>query len=90
MKNASGTLSPLSYLIFWPYFTLNTITLALFRVFSQENALDEIVPNLYIGCQLSFVDYKRFRALGIKSTLDLTSEFGEVGGLDKTIFVFRY
>jgi protein-tyrosine phosphatase len=79
MKNASGTLSPLSYLIFWPYFTLNTITLGLFRVFSQENALDEIVPNLYIGCQLSFVDYKRFRSLGIKSTLDLTSEFGEVG-----------
>jgi protein-tyrosine phosphatase len=79
MKNAAGTLSPLSYLIFWPYFTLNTITLGLFRVLSQENALDKIVPDLYIGCQLSIIDYKRFLSLGIKSTLDLTSEFGEVG-----------
>lgn len=34
---------------------------------------------LSIGCQLSIVDYKRFISLGIKSTLDLTSEFGEVG-----------
>ncbi len=79
LKKTSGSLSLLSYLIFWPYLTLNTISLGLFRVFSQQNALDEIVQNLYLGCQLWIIDYKRFVSKGIKSTLDLTCEFGEVG-----------
>ncbi|HEW97340.1 MAG TPA: hypothetical protein ENF37_01665 [Beggiatoa sp.] len=43
LKKTSGSLSILSYLIFWPYFILNTIALTLFRLFSQENALDEII-----------------------------------------------
>ncbi len=72
-------MSILSYLIFWPYFILNTIALALFRLFSQENALDEIIPDLYLGCQLGIMDYKRFASKGIKNTLDLTCEFREIG-----------
>ena len=79
LKNATGSLSIISYLIFLPYFILNAIALGLFRVFSQENALDEIVPNLYIGYRLWIVDYQQFISKGIKSTLDLSSEFGEVG-----------
>jgi len=79
LKNATGTLELKSYLIFWPYFTLNVITLYLFRIFSQENRLDEIVPNLYMGGRLLMVDSKYFASLGIKSTLDLTSEFREIG-----------
>ncbi|MEK8016027.1 MAG: dual specificity protein phosphatase family protein [Candidatus Parabeggiatoa sp.] len=78
LKKTSGSLSLLSYFIFWPYFILNTIALALFRLFSQENALDEIIPNLYLGCQLGIMDYKRFVSKGIKNTLDLTCEFGEI------------
>ena len=77
LKKANGLLSPASYLVFWPYFTLNTITLVLFRVFSQENVLDEVCPNLYMGSKLYKTDYKLFASLGIKSTLDLTSEFSE-------------
>lgn len=77
LKKANGLLSPASYLIFWPYFMLNTITLVLFRVFSQENVLDEVFPNLYMGSKLYEIDYKLFVSLGIKSTLDLTSEFSE-------------
>jgi len=72
-------LSILSYLIFWPYFILNTIALTLFRLFSQENALDEIIPDLYLGCQLGIMDYKLFASKGIKNTLDLTCEFREIG-----------
>ncbi|HDN27921.1 MAG TPA: hypothetical protein ENG03_12675 [Thioploca sp.] len=78
LKKTAGSLSPISYLIFWPYLVLNTIALGLFRLFSRENALDEIIPNLYLGCQLWIGDYKRFVSKGIKSTLDLTSEFSEV------------
>ncbi|MDM8560549.1 dual specificity protein phosphatase family protein [Candidatus Parabeggiatoa sp. HSG14] len=79
LKKPSGLLSPVSYLIFWPYFILNTLAFSLFRLFSQENTIDEIVPNLYMGYKLWTIDYKRFMSLNIKSTLDLTSEFGEVG-----------
>jgi hypothetical protein len=79
LKNTAGSFSAVSYLIFWPYFILNTIALSLFRVFYRENALDEIVPNLYMGLKLWFVDYQQFTSKGINSTLDLTSEFGETG-----------
>jgi len=48
-------------------------------VFYRENALDEIVPNLYMGSKLWIVDYQQFTSKGINSTLDLTSEFGETG-----------
>ena len=77
LKNATGSLSVMSYLIFWPYFMLNMIALGLFRVFYREKVFDEIVPNLYIGMKLWFIDYQQFTLKGIKSTLDLTSEFGE-------------
>ena len=79
LKKSSGSRSFISYLLFWPYFTLNALVLSLFRVFSQENAFDEIIPNLYLGCQLGILDYPQFTAQKIKSTLDLTCEFSEVG-----------
>jgi protein-tyrosine phosphatase len=84
LKKHSGSFSLMSYLIFWPYFVLNIIALALFRLFSKENAIDEIIPDLYLGCQLNFLDYKRFLECGIKSTVDLTCEFSEVGFIRKT------
>lgn len=84
LKQHSGALSPMSYLIFWPYLVLNIFALALFRFFSKENAIDEIIPHLYLGCQLSFLDDKRFLERGFKSTLDLTCEFSEVGFIRKT------
>lgn len=78
LKKSTGSLYFISYLLFWPYFALNALALALFRIFSQENAIDYIIPDLYLGCQLGIIDYKRFIAQNIKSTLDLTCEFQEI------------
>jgi protein-tyrosine phosphatase len=77
LKRPSGTLSPLSYLIFWPYLILNTVAFSLFCLFSREQAISEIVPGLYLGRQLWFFEAQQVSK--IVSTLDLTAEFSEVG-----------
>ena len=78
LKQPRGNLSWLSYLIFWPYFLLNTFTLALFCSFSKENSINEIIPNLYLGRRLWPFEVQYLSTFGINSTLDLTAEFNEI------------
>jgi hypothetical protein len=70
-----------SWLLFWPYFALNYLSLWLFRRTSPENAADEIAPGLWLGCRLWPRDEKQLPQ--IFAVLDLTAEFAEVAFLQK-------
>ncbi len=72
-------MTALSWLIYWPYFALNYLSLWLFRGASKENIADEIAPGLWLGCRLWQRDEKSLPA--VLAVLDLTSEFSEVAFL---------
>lgn len=76
-----ANLSWWSWLLFWPYFALNYLSLWLFRRASRENAADEIAPALWLGCRLWPRDEKQLPQ--IFAVLDLTAEFAEVTFLQK-------
>lgn len=77
MKTKNGRLSPLSYLIFWPYLVGNNLVLAGYRLLSKENPIDEIIPGLYLGCKLWSSDKNKLIQRGICSVVDVTSEWRE-------------
>lgn len=77
-KKPSGRISWLGYLVFWPYFCLNFISLALYRLLARESFLHEVIPGMYLGCRPWGLEGNHLERLGIKSTLDLTAEFPEV------------
>jgi hypothetical protein len=81
MKQASGRLSFWSYVLYWPYHLLNSISLNGFRRSGKENALDQIEKNVYLGCRLAQSDQAEIERLGIQSVLDLTCEFSEIPAL---------
>ncbi len=68
-----------SWLLYWPYFVLNYLSLWLFRRASKENPVDEIVPGLWLGCRLWPSDEKKLPT--VLTVLDLTAEFSEVAFL---------
>jgi protein-tyrosine phosphatase len=76
-KRPNGTIATLGYVLYWPYFFLNYLSLWLFRRFSDEGPISEIVPGVYLGCRLFSSDRAMFESKGIASTLDLTAEFSE-------------
>jgi hypothetical protein len=76
-KRPNGTIAILGYVLYWPYFLLNYFSLWLFRRFSDEGPISEIVPGVYLGCRLFSSDRGIFQSKGIASTLDLTAEFSE-------------
>ena len=78
MKRPDGQLSRFSYVLFWPYYLLNSLNLLLFRVVSKEGPYDQIGENLFLGCRLFSTDRRRIQGLGISAVLDLTCEFPEV------------
>jgi hypothetical protein len=69
-----------SWLVFWPYFALNFLSLWLFRRASRENPFDEIAPRLWLGCRLWPGDETHLPG-NVKAVLDLTAEFPETGFL---------
>lgn len=77
-KRPNGTIGLLGYLLFWPYFLLNYLSLWMFRRFSDEGPISEIVPGVYLGCRLFSSDRRMFQSKGIVSALDLTAEFSEL------------
>jgi len=77
-KRADGSLAPLAWLVFWPYFLLNFLSLWLFRRVSREEPISEIVPGLYLGGRPLGRDREAFEQRKIAATLDLTAEFREV------------
>ena len=78
LKQPTGNFYWQSYFIFWPYFLLNTFTLALFCYFSKENIIDEIIPNLYLGRRPWTFEVQYLSSFGINATLDLTAELSEI------------
>jgi protein-tyrosine phosphatase len=79
LKAKNGRLSLFSYIFFWPYLLLNNLSLGVYRLISRENPIDEIIPNLYLGYKPWRIDKEKFIQKGIRSVVDLTSEFGEAG-----------
>lgn len=77
LKKPSGKMSFFGYILYWPYFLINYLNLALFRVLAKENAIDEIHDGIYLGCKPYQRDRGIFEELMIRSTLDVTSEFSE-------------
>jgi len=81
LKKDNGQLSFISYILYWPYHLLNSLSLFGFRHSGKENAYDKIDENIYLGCRLSPRDAGAMAQLGIQSVLDLTCEFSEVPAL---------
>ena len=77
-KRADGSLAPLAWLVFWPYFLINFSSLWLFRRLSREEPISEIVPGLYLGSRPLRRERAAFERRSIAATLDLTAEFPEV------------
>jgi protein-tyrosine phosphatase len=77
LKRSDGSLHFFAYVLLWPYLLANWMTLALFRAVVRSPPFQEIVPGIHLGCRLRKSDVPAFRALGIKSVLDVTAEFRE-------------
>ncbi len=78
-KRRDGRLIFSSYLLFWPYHLMNWLTYALFRCIVREHPFDSVAPGVYLGARLLPSDQTAFEKAGIRSVLDLTSEFTETG-----------
>lgn len=76
-KRRDGRLMFSSYLLFWPYHLMNWITYLVFRLLAREHPFDPIAPGVYLGGHLLASDQAAFEKAGIRSVLDLTSEFSE-------------
>ncbi|MCI4624786.1 MAG: dual specificity protein phosphatase family protein [Candidatus Magnetoovum sp. WYHC-5] len=76
-KRKNGTLTLISYLIYWPYLVVDYIILYIIRVVRKENVYDEILSGLYLGGRLWLFDKKDPLIKKIDYVLDLTSEFTE-------------
>lgn len=81
LKRPNGQLSPLSYLLYWPYHLLNGLSLLGFRRSGKESAFDKMDENVYLGCRLGSGDRQTIAGLGIASVLDVTCEFSEIPAL---------
>ncbi len=74
LKRASGRRSILAWVLFGPYFLLNVLTFALYRLMSREPACVQVSPNVYFGRRLSSRECLEIRWVGV---LDLAAEFAE-------------
>lgn len=72
MKKRTGCKSIWSWLFFGPYFLLNVLTFALYRLLSGEGAYVQVAPNLFFGRWLSAHEAANGRWA---SVLDLAAEF---------------
>ncbi len=77
-KRRNGTIPFVGYVLYWPYFLMSYLSLWLFRRFSDEGPISEIISGVYLGCRLFPSDRALFESKGIASTLDLTAEFSEL------------
>jgi hypothetical protein len=78
LKRKTGHLSFFSYLLFWPYWLLSSMSLVFYRLVGKENPMDEIIPGLYLGSKPMIMDQENLNRHGISSVIDLTAELHEV------------
>ena len=86
LKRPDGHLHFLSYLLFWPYFAFNVLSLWFYRQQRGGHLWDEIVPRLYLGGVLTRRQAQAARDLGVVSVLDVTSEWGVTLGWANTTY----
>lgn len=77
-KGVSGKLKWYSYVLFWPHYVMNYLTLDTYRNHEKYHAFDEVIPGLYLGVRLWESDQNQIKALGINSFLDVTSEYSKL------------
>jgi len=80
-KRKSGEHSLQSWLLFTPYFLVNSLIARLHRNLSREPPFAEVVPNLFYGRRLGEVEARVSVAIGWVSVLDLAPEFAEASTL---------
>ena len=85
-KKPDGRLHLVSYLVFWPYHLLNTISLLGLRLTSKEKPFDCVDENVYLGRRLYHSDEAAFTQLKVCSVLDLTCEFSEMPALRRLAY----
>lgn len=71
-KRPDGRHSLLGWLLFAPYFLLNSLTFCLYRFITHESAYVQVLPNLYFGRRLTA---KENQPAYWTSILDLAVEF---------------
>jgi hypothetical protein len=76
-KTRHGRLLPSSYVLFWPYHALSRFSLLAFRLCGREALCHEILPGLFLGGRPFAWEERKLHPLGLRSVLDLTSEFSE-------------
>jgi protein-tyrosine phosphatase len=74
LKRASGRRSLLAWVLFGPYFLLNDLTFALYRLVSREPPYVQVAPNVFFGRRLSFRESEGPQWVTV---LDLAGEFAE-------------
>jgi len=80
-KRNTGEHTLQSWLLFTPYFLVNSLIARLHRNLSREPPFAEVVPNLFFGRRLGEVEARQAVTLGWLSVLDLTPEFAETSTL---------
>lgn len=81
LKQPHGRLHPLSYALYWPYHIVNAVSMLGVAKLKHENALDMILPNLYLGRHLTLLERGIARDSKIEAVLDVTSEFARCAPL---------
>jgi protein-tyrosine phosphatase len=76
-KGVDGRIPLVAWLIYWPYFALNHLSLGWFRVRSGSKAFQPIAGKVWLGCCTGERDTARLAAIPIGATLDLAAEFSE-------------
>jgi hypothetical protein len=76
-KGADGRIPLGAWLIYWPYFALDQITLVWFRMRSGSAAFQAIAGQVWLGCRTWERDATRLGAIPIMAVLDLAAEFSE-------------
>ncbi|MBA4186413.1 MAG: hypothetical protein C0467_00195 [Planctomycetaceae bacterium] len=76
-KRASGQQTALSWLLFCPYFLVNSLIFQLHLLASREQAWAEVIPNLFFGRRLSNHEASTIMDHGWVAVFDLAPEFGE-------------
>lgn len=72
LKRETGRRTVFGWMLFAPYFLLNTVTFALYRLMTRESAYVQVAPGLFFGRRLS---PREASAVGWVSVLDLAGEF---------------
>jgi|SRR5579872_6418640 len=80
LKRASGRHPIIAWLLFGPYFILNSLTFCLYRLMSNEPPYTQVAPNIFFGRRLTPRECEENRWV---SVLDLAGEFAESHQLRK-------